>query len=415
MMNIVIIYLWCILDGIDGKVGIMERYTMVKSTSEIMDIPKEFKNYFGVDLDCEEFKRHSTIEEKWNAIIDATGMGKNIVGGNYIDEVTLQGTDKIFNEYQMYELDVWLNAYFSLKYLEPCKVDYFGNDREIYIDIEDTTKHKLPIRGADIFTEFCKEYKRVFFENKRKSIFNPLRIYENNCNNSLAEKTDKLLRLRKNASLTMFSYEQISKYEHCSKFEIEDKILLYKTLDCNLAKYLTAYYHYEKIKEEEKEMEYISLIQMVHEKKVSEIESFSWKNMYMQSKIHALTVNPLPCRQLDIEQANQLTNEVEAYLAFSQRIISNARMINERLRILTRGLIYCLQSCTVEEYSCLLNGIVRANAESSIEELMNVEENIMALFPKQRNKVFRLDNAEEKILKSYALIQARLIFYKFYT
>lgn len=370
----------------------MYRYSMIRSVSEIADIPKEFKQYFGVDLDCEEFKRYETIEEKWKAVIDATGMGQNIIDDKYVYEAALQGTDEIFNEYQMYGLDVWLNAYFSLKFLEPCKEDYFGDGREIYTDIEKQTKHVLPISGGDIFTEFCKEYKRTFFEKNNKAIFNPCRLYHNNCVNGLHKGMENILQINTNASLTLFSHKRISQFEQNSKFKTEDKILFYKTIDCVCARYLTAYYYFEE--EDVRNISWNDLIHMAHERKICGIKSFAWKNMCIISRMPGTAVN---------------------FIIFSQRIVGNANIINERLRVLTRGLIYCMQGYSQEEYSCLLNETVRKYAEKAVEELMNVDEEVMALFPEQKKDVLRLNNAEPEILKLYALVQARVIFYKFYT
>ena len=117
----------------------MHRYSMMLSNKEILDIPIEFENCFKVDLNSESFKKYKTLEERWNAIVMATGMCHADI------DLKIWGKSSFeyyIDSYRMYEWDVWLNAYFSIKYLM-AKSDT-GTIKGIASDTHTLRDFKLP-------------------------------------------------------------------------------------------------------------------------------------------------------------------------------------------------------------------------------------------------------------------------------
>lgn len=385
----------------------MHRYAMMKDYSEIINVPEEFKECFNVDLDSVQFKKYHSLEERWNSIIEATNLHKNEVSYQKLGKLNFED---YLETYMMYEWDVWLNTYFSIKYMEADKTLDETYIKGVSSDVHKLRDFELPF-DKKIITKFCSAYKLYFYTKERKSIFDVKKIFVTD-----EEIVENLKNIKFNNNLYMeaWSYKKIAQAEFNESFDTEDRILFYKTIDCNLARKLTLYNYYKgdlSLSCEEKDF-----VHMCIEKRICQIDSFAWKNLYVDSQIKAVRmVNGLVDMSEDEYEKfiKEWMEKQKFLLELGATIISNSEKINKRLRVLSRGLIYCILnfSTSQSEIKEVVESVVKEKAEQAMEILMELGNREYQVFSLEGAKELRFKSAEYDILKFYALTQAKVILY----
>ena len=401
-----------ILGGMDGTVDAMKRYSMLTSYAELVNIPEKFQKCFGVDLNAEWIRKYQNIEDRWNAIIEATNMHQTNVDFNMIGKCTFEDC---LQAYKLFEWDIWLNAYFSIKYMENKETAGTRKIQGVSSDVHELREFKLPF-DSEVISEFCSAYKLYFFTKERKSIFDVKKIFvaDEEIKEIKELKDLKKMKFRHNLYLEAWSYKRIERAEFEDSFDTEDRILFYKTIDCNLARKLTLYHYYQNtlnLSCEEKDF-----VHMCIEKMVCQIDSFAWKNLYVDTQIKALRMSSgiVDMSEEEYEKFVKEWIEKQIYLLeFGKTIWLNAEKINERLVILTQGLIYCILnfSMSQNEVCGIVENVAKEKAERAMEELMEIRSREYELFPRDEVKELRLKSAEHDILKYYAWTQAKIIAY----
>lgn len=380
---------------------------MLTSYRDIIDIPEQFKKYFNVDLNADCFLKIQPIGDRWNAIVKATNM--------FWKEIDLKDFktfefDTLIDTYNLYQWDIWLNAYYSIKYINEEEKARVRLVKGVASDTHTLREFKLPVEH-EIASEFCSAYKKYFFTKERKNIFNVKKIFEGEIN-SIEDIKD--IKFHKNLYMESWSYKKVKYAEFEQSFDTEDRILFYKTVDCNLARKLTLYHYYKNdldISNGEHD-----IIHMCMERKISKIDSFAWKNLYMDSQIKALQMCggcfDMTEDEYSVFFKDWMDRQIKL-LEFGSTILENADKINEKLSMLSRGLIYCILNYSASQsiVNEILQNEVKEKAEQAIEILMELGSREHQLFPVGDTKELRLRSAENDILKYYAWAQAKVIAY----
>lgn len=360
----------------------------------IADISEEFMKYFKVNLDEFRLRKFETPDEMWEAVMDEVGLSKEKL---FCGEVEF---DKLMNNYFMFESDIYIWAY----YLLIKEIDEVG---------------------------FCSNYYNFFNRRDERFLMKTNTMFcTNNIIKQLAQEETKesiicKYGLVRNMRMDKWSYCKVRSIEEKKDFTIVDRIQFYLSTDCSLARMvLEDYLHKrdydngiwkmlnkdevfgtitlkrndndkkevetEKLELDEAGKAFIFLVKELN--KICGIWPFAWRYHYYYNCMDNWKVNSF---SIKMEEENR-------------KILEKRIEINERLRILLRGYIYCIYSFpNWKEY---VENDLRDKAKVALENMTVIFDGTdEEMMQNGANTSVRMWDSSSKEQKLYTLIQAAVI------
>lgn len=270
----------------------MRKYAVIEKMEELPVIAEEYEKQLGIRLS--EYKKYTSLQEQWEKVTENISNNcryedvhlkmymiiNEVMHGKYVNKKNKWKEMLVFFQEQiekctLYYNDIFLNAYFSIRYVENRKIE--NKHIGISSDYLSNKDFEIPIE-EELTTAFCRKYKKYFFGTNRGSIFSVKRHFE--------EKEDSFTewnyKTRNNSGSeidnTRWSYEKIHQIEKKGKFEIEDTIFLYKTVNPILATCLWNNY----ILQDEYDVGNNVYQRISKIDKICNIESLGWQDILVQ-------------------------------------------------------------------------------------------------------------------------------------
>lgn len=354
----------------------MKHYVFVTdiNNERLKAIRRDFKLFFGVDIADKKYASYDSIEKKWDAImgdipLDCIGKDK----GFYVQEFMQMLPKALFGEqsdiirpsdmkakirndailkfkqyvaemqalldnYKIYEPDVWINAYLSIRYINARNDAPEGEDVGIagYEDIgkayyvkAKTISYRIPFESSQ--EGFCEKYVKKILGKDQVQILGASILEEKIYKESEGEegflgyKKQVRFDLGKDKRYTRWKQGKVYSLEKSKGFKTEDRAMFYKTINGALVRNLVnTMISTEHIYDVE---DYLYLLE-----KLCMCKSLNWQNL-----IGCLYI-AVAYYQRELAALDLWTDILVMFEAW----IMNIPIINYRLELLVSGLIYII-------------------------------------------------------------------------
>lgn len=377
----------------------MKHYVCVTDINGLEKIHNDFKSIFKVDLDDKKYSSYSSVEERWNAIIDDTflrcsEMDKESYTQKFVEVLSrvLYGEQSIcveideiadkkrknaiecfkefigelqtcLDDYRLYEPDVWLNAYLSIKYIRARGAEEGSTRGCVYISpphYVNAKNHKYKIPFEKEQDDFCVEYMKKLLGKDDVQILgadiNPEeKKYECADGEEGFQGYKKRVQLswKPGMKCNRWSRGKVWKLERSKNFEIEDRIMFHKTINGVLVRNLVdtmistgCIYDVE---------DYLYLLE-----KLCMFKSMNWQNLIGCLYIYVSQFK----RELKVfDRHGNLWGDIEVIF---EAFFMNMPAINRRLEVLVGGLTYIIYR--QDAYFSNMDD-VKEKCRSSLEEI----------------------------------------------
>lgn len=364
----------------------MERYVMVKM-EELEELCGQFKKEYGVDLSDKKYSDIQDLKTRWNAVIQDT-FGKiekktwkkvlweilyyrDCVYGPPLMEAGKEDCVKerelarkqnqmkllslceesktLISRYLLYESDVWINAFFSIRYgdlhkknkgLQKGKNNFYNKNQA------DMEGFCFPFTYYEE-DEFCKECRRILYNRYNQNIFGTQ--FNMECILGDKEEENKKITRKKgiaeiflnysyslnkikvyypyDLNFTRWSYNRMAVLEkQVREKKLEDRILFYFVLNTMYVRNVLGFL--EENKSIKKLDEYRELLY-----KSNRLKSFGWQNFIC---ILFMGIYGEYYQAFNENDADILNGWLEVF----NKWWNNYEMINKTLKLLTGALIY---------------------------------------------------------------------------
>lgn len=351
----------------------MLKYSVIGKMEELQSIANEYEKQLGIKLS--EYRKYTSLQGQWKKVTEnlSNNCGyedarlkiyitiNEVVYGKYVSrkenwKELLAFFQEQIEKCTLYYNDIFLNAYFSIKYLENRKIE----DKRIGINSDYLLSQdfEIPIE-KEIDTVFCRKYKQYFFGGNRGSIFDVKNHLIEDKNNFV--KWDYKTKRNSNSEIddTRWGYKKINEAEKSGKFEIEDTIFLYKTVNPILATALWNNY----ILQDEYNVGDDVYPRIRKIDKICNIESLGWQDILVQivKGLEYLQSILLKEKQLELLFPTSINERIfiseskrtqnyreenleccaEQLMELWNLIIKNTDRINYLNALYSKGLVYC--------------------------------------------------------------------------
>lgn len=395
----------------------MKDYILFTNTSikELDSLKRNFESTFGVNLDDEKYNKFEGIEEKWMCIVEDifsryTQSAKDFYGKDFLqmfdwiescendpiirDEETdekvkreckttlkrhIEESYYLFEDYYIYESDVWINAYLSVLYIKNEGKDDLFDIEPGYVEVKGI-KYEIPFRNHP--EGFCKAYSKKILDKDNVQILD-IRNEDKESYEDCMElyfkgyKKKTILEFSLDKKYKRWSRDKVLELEHSEGFQTEDRILFHKTINGILIRNLVD-----------------SLISTKYENDVEDYlylldKLCAFKSLLAQNLIGTLFI---------IMNKYQYTLTkmdlwIDVRLMFSLWL-SKVNVMNRRLKLLTGGLLYLIYN-----YDSEFKDIAKIKNKCDVL-IQNIEEYHIP-FTKEQDELIKKEWEQKREEKDY--------------